>query len=91
MTKRLLALPLAVAVLVGGPAIAEDTINDKEERLEAIWAQQRAESQISSKPKYEPEKKGLRGGKLFGVPLSPINPGLVEKGSRGRLFTATDR
>ncbi|MEM7178836.1 MAG: hypothetical protein AAGD47_14665 [Pseudomonadota bacterium] len=78
MKKWMQALPLAGIGLVGADALAEDRVTEQREELEAIFARQRSDYKPTAAQKFQPEAEGLRGGKLLGVPLSPIDPGIAE-------------
>lgn len=78
MKNWMLALPLAGIGLFGAEALAEEQLSEQRDELEAIFARQRSDYKPTAAERFKPEEEGLRGGKLLGVPLSPIEPGVAD-------------
>lgn len=87
MNKLMIATTIAVFALAGA-ASAESSVRQQQDKLDRIWAEQRANAEVKQASRNDDASFFER---TFGAfELKAINPGTAESGSRSD-FRAGDR
>ncbi|MEM8793020.1 MAG: hypothetical protein AAGE80_15480 [Pseudomonadota bacterium] len=89
--KPLLAIGFAITLAFGLEARAQSPVDDQQERLDAIFSQQRSDFQ--PRRDFEPDtRRAVLPRRILGVPLRGVNPDRIEQGAfRGSSSPGRER